>query len=38
LLRVDYDVGFGPGIPTTTQLALDSDRLAFLVDALHVTR
>jgi prolyl oligopeptidase len=38
LLRVDYDVGFGPGIPTTKQLALDSDRLAFLVDALHVTR
>jgi prolyl oligopeptidase len=38
LLRVDYDVGFGPGIPTARQLAHDSDRLAFLVDALHVAR
>ena len=38
LLRVDTDVGFGPGIPTGKQIALDSDRLAFLVDALHVAR
>ena len=38
LLRVDYDAGFGPGIPMAKQLALDSDRLAFLVDALHVAR
>jgi prolyl oligopeptidase len=38
LLRVDSDVGFGPGTPTGKQLALDNDRLAFLVDALHVAR
>jgi prolyl oligopeptidase len=38
LLRVDYDAGFGPGIPTARQLAHDSDRLAFLVDVLHVVR
>ena len=38
LLRVDYDVGFGPGIPTTKRLALDTDRLAFLIDALRVAR
>ena len=38
LLRVDYDVGFGPGIPTAKQLAHDTDRLTFLVDALHVAR
>jgi prolyl oligopeptidase len=38
LLRIDYDVGFGPGVPTRKQLALDSDRLTFLVDALNVGR
>jgi prolyl oligopeptidase len=38
LLRVDYDAGFGPGTPTTKQLTLDTDRLAFLIDALHVAR
>ena len=38
LLRVDYDTGFGPGTPTARQLALDSDRLAFLVNAMQVTR
>ena len=27
LLRVDYDIGFGPGTPTSKQLALDADRL-----------
>lgn len=38
LLRVDYDTGFGDGTPTSKQIALDSDRLAFLVNAVHVTR
>jgi prolyl oligopeptidase PreP (S9A serine peptidase family) len=38
LLRVDYDTGFGPGTPTSKQMALDGDRLTFLVNAIHVTR
>ena len=38
LLRVDYDTGFGPGTPTAKQIALDTDRLVFLVNAVHVTR
>ncbi|MEP6496141.1 MAG: prolyl oligopeptidase family serine peptidase, partial [bacterium] len=38
LLRVDYDTGFGPGTPTARQLALDGDRLTFLVNALHMAR
>jgi len=38
LLRVDSDVGFGPGVPTSKQVALDNDRLAFLIDALRVAR
>jgi prolyl oligopeptidase len=36
LLRVDYDIGFGPGIPVSRHLALDADRIAFLADALHI--
>ncbi len=36
LLRVDYDIGYGPGIPVTKQLSRDADRIAFLADALHV--
>jgi prolyl oligopeptidase len=38
LLRVDADVGFGPGVPTSKQVALDNDRLTFLIDALRVAR
>lgn len=38
LLRVDYDMGFGPGTPTSKQVALDADRLTFLTNALRVTR
>ena len=38
LLRVDSDAGFGPGTPIGKQLALDSDHLAFLVEALNVPR
>lgn len=38
LLRVEHDAGFGPGTPTSKQLALDVDRLAFLGSALHVPR
>jgi len=38
LLRVDFDVGFGPGVPTSKQVALDNDRLTFLIDALRVAR
>jgi prolyl oligopeptidase len=38
LLRVDYNVGFGPGIPIARQVALDADRIAFLADALHIQR
>jgi prolyl oligopeptidase len=36
LLRVDKDVGYGPGIPVMNSLARDADRIAFLADALHV--
>ena len=36
LLRVDPDVGYGPGIPVSRRLSLDADRIAFLADALHV--
>jgi prolyl oligopeptidase len=38
LLRVDYDIGFGPGLPTSTVLARDADRLTFLATALHLGR
>jgi len=36
LLRVDYNVGYGPGVPVTKHIALDADRIEFLVNALHV--
>ncbi|MGH9885496.1 MAG: prolyl oligopeptidase family serine peptidase, partial [bacterium] len=35
LLRVDYDVGFGPGEPTSKRIALATDRLTFLSNALR---
>ena len=38
VLRVDTDVGFGPGTPTAKLMALDVDRLTFLVNALHSER
>ncbi len=38
LLRVDYNIGHGPGVPVSRLIALDSDRLAFLADALHIAR
>ncbi|MGH7618486.1 MAG: prolyl oligopeptidase family serine peptidase [Gemmatimonadaceae bacterium] len=38
LLRVDFDAGFGPGLPTTKLLALDADRLTFLTIALRLAR
>jgi prolyl oligopeptidase len=38
LLRVDPDAGYGPGLPTGKLIALDTDRLTFLVTALHVAR
>lgn len=38
LLRVNYDAGFGPGLPTSKLITLDADRLTFLATALHVTR
>jgi len=36
LLRVDTDVGYGPGIPVMKYVSRDADRIAFLVDALHI--
>ena len=36
LLRVDYDMGFGPGSPNSKLRALSASRLAFLVNALRV--
>ena len=38
LLRVASDVGYGPGLPTSKLIALDTDRLTFLVSALHMAR
>jgi prolyl oligopeptidase len=38
LLRVDPDAGFGPGLPTSKVIALDTDRLTFLAAALHLAR
>ena len=35
LLRADSDVGFGPGTPTSKLIALSSDRLTFLLNALR---
>jgi prolyl oligopeptidase len=35
LLRVLRDMGRGPGAPLSTLMAADSDRLSFLVNALH---
>jgi prolyl oligopeptidase len=34
LLRVEPDIGHGPGVPLTKRLAIDADRLAFLMNAL----
>ncbi len=36
LLRVDDGIGHGPGIPRARALALDADRLAFLVSLLRI--
>lgn len=36
LLRVDFDVGYGPGIPVMKYVSRDADRIAFLADALHI--
>jgi prolyl oligopeptidase len=36
LLRADYDMGFGTGAPTSNLKALSANRLAFLVNALHL--
>jgi len=38
LMRVDYDAGFGPGIPTSKVIARDTDRLTFLTAVLHAGR
>ena len=38
LLHVDNETGGGMGTPTTKQLAVDADRLTFLVHTLHMTR
>jgi prolyl oligopeptidase len=38
LLRVDYDIGFGPGLPTSKVIARDTDRLTFLTAVLHLGR
>jgi prolyl oligopeptidase len=38
LLRVDYDMGFGPGLPTSKLIARDTDRLTFLASVLHLGR
>ncbi|HVX40938.1 MAG TPA: prolyl oligopeptidase family serine peptidase [Gemmatimonadaceae bacterium] len=38
LLRVDYAAGAGPGTPVDRQIARAADELAFLADALHLTR
>jgi prolyl oligopeptidase len=38
LLRVDHDLGFGPGAPTSKLMALHTDRLAFLMNALRGSR
>jgi prolyl oligopeptidase len=38
LLRVEPDAGFGPGTPVGKEVAMDADRLTFLVNALHAGR
>jgi prolyl oligopeptidase len=38
LLRVEHNVGFGPGTPTAKQLARETDQLTFLANALHLGR
>jgi prolyl oligopeptidase len=38
LLRVDFDVGHGPGTPSSKLIALSADRLAFLVQSLRMSR
>src|SRR6185312_12076026 len=38
LLRVDPDMGHGPGTPRSRQLSLDADRLRFLAGVLHGLR
>ncbi|HEY9229631.1 MAG TPA: prolyl oligopeptidase family serine peptidase, partial [Gemmatimonadaceae bacterium] len=38
LLRVDYEMGFGPGAPTAKLIALNTDRLTFLLNALRPPR
>jgi prolyl oligopeptidase len=35
LLRSDPDIGHGPGIPTARQIAIDADRLVFLINTLR---
>jgi prolyl oligopeptidase len=38
LLRVDPEMGHGPGTPRSRQLSLDADRLRFLAGVLHGLR
>jgi prolyl oligopeptidase len=38
LLRVQPNVGFGPGTPLSKELAIAADRLTFLSSALHLGR
>ena len=38
LLRVDYDIGQGPGIPRARHVALDADRLTFFAGLLRAPR
>jgi prolyl oligopeptidase len=38
LLRVDYDAGYGPGVPTAKQIAVETDQLTFLLTALRSPR
>jgi hypothetical protein len=37
-LRVQQNVGFGPGTPLAKELAIAADRLTFLSSVLHVVR
>ena len=38
LLRTLSNTGFGPGTPLSKELAIDGDRLTFLLGALHLAR
>ena len=38
LLRVEYNEGSGPGIPTSKRLAAGADRLTFLISVLRASR